>query len=90
VRVEIITMVNNETAPTCGLVERYATAFRINLFCCYPEGRKRRQLYQKQWYILPDDTVSHHENVIIAFSCFNTQNGQNEKLIKVIDLTVSR
>ena len=66
------------------------TTVRTNLFCCHPQGRRRQQVYQKQWYVLPDDTVSHHEKVIIKFNFFNNQNGQNEKLIKMIDLTVSR
>jgi len=68
VRFEIITAANTETAPTCSLVEKYATAFRINLFCCHPQGRRRQQVYPKQWYVLPNDTVSHHENVIITFN----------------------
>jgi len=67
-RFVIIMAANTETAPTCSLVEKYATAFRINLFCCHPRGSRRQQVYQKQWYILPDDTVSHQENVIIPFN----------------------
>jgi hypothetical protein len=79
---------NTEPAPACSMVEKHATAFRIHLFCCHPQGRRRQQVYPKQWYILKDDTVSHHEKAIIKFIFFNNQNGQNEKLIKMIDLTV--
>jgi len=67
-RFEIIMGAKTETTPTYSLVERYATAFWINLFCCHPQGRRRQQVYPKQWYVLPDDTVSHHENVIITFN----------------------
>jgi hypothetical protein len=80
---------NIQTDPTCSLVERYITAFRINLFFCHPQGRRRQQVYPKQWYTLSDNTP-HHENVNKAFIFLNNQNGQNEKLIKMIDLTVSR